>query len=750
VREYLRARGIRYWEAGGATYAEIHWDSGRAVVRDATTGRIAGAGPATLPFAYDDLYDEKHRKRIAPRLAHLPRPLTLALVRGLLQTDGNVSRGKEIYFTSTSHPLAEGLRYQLLRLGVPTSGQHRIRKNGHRPRRSDGSETFARKSDAYELRIPAVPEIAALVGCMPIAKRNWVTHGGTIFSRVRSVERMLPRPIVIDLKVDADESYMTASGLAHNGGKRKGAVCSYLETWHLDIEEFLELRKNTGDDRRRTHDMNTANWIPDLFMKRVMEGCEWTLFSPSDVPDLHDKWGRKFEEAYVRYEEKATRGELKLHKKIPAVQLWRKMLSMLFETGHPWITFKDACNVRSPQSHVGTVHSSNLCTEITLNTSDHEIAVCNLGSVNLANHMKEVGGKYELDHDKLKQTIRTAMRMLDNVIDINYYAVAKARNSNLRHRPVGLGIMGFQDCLHLLGVPYATDDAMIFADRSMEAVCYYAYWASTEMAEERGRYSSYSGSLWDRGIMPQDSLKLLAEERGGYVEIDDSAAMDWNALRARIKKHGMRNSNCIAIAPTATISNIVGVGASIEPEYQNIYVKSNLSGEFTVVNEHLVAELKKQNLWDEVMVSDLKYFDGSLAKIDRVPAKLRALYATAFEVDATWIVEAGARRQKWIDQAQSLNIYMAGASGKKLDETYKLAWVRGLKTTYYLRTLAATSAEKSTGQGGELNAVSTSGGVAGASGLAASIKASAPRSQKAQEAEAKVCSINDPNCESCQ
>ncbi len=751
VRDYLSARGVHFWETGrGETYTQIHWASGRGVVRDATTGRIAGAGPATLPFGYDDLYDDKHRKRIAPRLSHLPRPLTLALIRGLLETDGCVSRGKEISFTSASHSLAEGLRYQCLRLGVPTSGQHRVRHNAHRGRRSDGSEVaFTAKTDAYDLRIPAVPEVAALVGCQPIVKRNWITHGGTVFSRVRSVEAMVPRPLVVDLQVDGDESYMTASGLAHNGGKRKGAVCSYLETWHLDIEEFLELRKNTGDDRRRTHDMNTANWIPDLFMKRVMEGGEWTLFSPSDVPDLHDKWGRKFEEAYTRHEEKAARGELKLYKKIPAVQLWRKMLSMLFETGHPWITFKDACNVRSPQSHVGTVHSSNLCTEITLNTSDREIAVCNLGSVNLLNHMKQVDGKYELDHDKLKTTIKTGMRMLDNVIDINYYAVAKARNSNLRHRPVGLGIMGFQDCLHLLGVPYATEQAMIFADRSMEAVCYYAYLASTEMAEERGRYSSYRGSLWDRGIMPQDSLKLLAEERGGYVEVDESSSMDWDALRARIAQHGMRNSNCVAIAPTATISNIVGVGASIEPEYQNIYVKSNLSGEFTVVNEHLVAELKKQNLWDEVMVADLKYFDGSLAKIDRVPANLRQLYATAFEIDAKWIVEAGARRQKWIDQAQSLNIYMAGASGKKLDESYKLAWIRGLKTSYYLRTLAATSAEKSTGQGGELNAVSASGGAATAAGLATSIRASAPRMQPL-EAEPKYCNIDDPNCESCQ
>ena len=538
----------------------------------------------------------------------------------------------------------------------------------------------------------------------------------------------------------------------NQGGKRKGAVCTYLETWHLDIEEFLELRKNTGDDRRRTHDMNTANWIPDLFMKRVIEGGDWTLFSPSDVPDLHDKWGHAFEEAYTRYETLTARGELKLFKKLPAVQLWRKMLSMLFETGHPWITFKDACNVRSPQQHVGAVHSSNLCTEITLNTSATEIAVCNLGSVNLLAHMKKTGAgdkaAWSLDHTKLQQTIRTAMRMLDNVIDINYYAVTKARNSNLKHRPVGLGIMGFQDCLHLSHTPYASEAAMKIADTTMEAVCYFAYWASTELAAERGRYSSYKGSLWDRGILPQDTLKLLREERGGYVDIDESATMDWEALRSRIRIHGMRNSNCVAIAPTATISNIIGVGASIEPEYQNIYVKSNLSGEFTVVNEHLVAELKKLNLWDEVMVADLKYFDGSLATIDRVPANLRNLYATAFEIDAKWIIEAGARRQKWIDQAQSLNIYMAGASGKKLDETYKLAWLRGLKTTYYLRTLAATSAEKSTGEGGELNAVSSSGAQLGSAAAGAgSRNAPAPKSAAP---DPQFCSIDDPTCDACQ
>jgi len=512
----------------------------------------------------------------------------------------------------------------------------------------------------------------------------------------------------------------------NQGGKRKGAVCAYLESWHLDIEEFLELRKNTGDDRRRTHDMNTANWVPDLFMRRVMDGGEWTLFSPSDVPDLHDKFGSDFEAAYTAYEEKAARGEIKLFKKIPAVNLWRKMLTMLFETGHPWLTFKDSCNIRSPQQHVGVVHSSNLCTEITLNTNDQEIAVCNLGSVNLAAHLKDGA----LDMAKLKTSIRTAMRMLDNVIDLNYYAVPKARNANLRHRPVGMGIMGFQDCLHQLRLPYASPEAVEFADRSMEAVAYSAYWASTELAEERGRYSTFAGSLWDRGILPHESLALLRETRGGYLEVDESANLDWEALRARIEEHGMRNSNCLAIAPTATIANIVGVSASIEPTYQNLFVKSNLSGEFTVVNHYLVDDLKREGLWDEVMIADLKYFDGSLAKIDRISPEMRTLYATAFEVEPQWLIEAAARRQKWIDQAQSLNIYMAGTSGKKLDDTYKLAWLRGLKTTYYLRSLGATHAEKSTVQSGALNAVPVGGGLGG----------DAP----------KACAIDDPDCEACQ
>jgi ribonucleoside-diphosphate reductase alpha chain len=524
----------------------------------------------------------------------------------------------------------------------------------------------------------------------------------------------------------------------NQGGKRKGAVCAYLETWHMDIEEFLDLRKNTGDDRRRTHDMNTANWIPDMFMKRVMEKGTWTLFSPSDVPDLHDKFGKEFEEAYLGYEAKAANGELRLFKKIEALDLWRKMLSMLFETGHPWITFKDPCNIRSPQQHVGVVHSSNLCTEITLNTNEDEIAVCNLGSVNMPAHMKE--GK--IDHVKLQKTIRTAMRMLDNVIDINYYAVEKARNANMRHRPVGLGVMGFQDCLHMMRVPYASMEAVNFADTSMEAVCYYAYLASTELAEERGRYESYEGSLWSRGILPQDSVRLLAEQRGGYLEQDLSSAMDWTPVRERIAKFGMRNSNCVAIAPTATISNIIGVSACIEPTFQNLYVKSNLSGEFTEINSYLVRDLKARDLWDEVMIADLKYFDGSLSKIDRAPQDLRDIYATAFEVSPTWLVEAASRRQKWIDQAQSLNIYMAGASGKKLDETYKLAWLRGLKTTYYLRTIAASHMEKSTTRTGALNAVSAN-------------VPDAPAAVTAEVTEGAACYLRpgDPGfeeCEACQ
>lgn len=515
-----------------------------------------------------------------------------------------------------------------------------------------------------------------------------------------------------------------ATAVAVNqGGKRKGAVCAYLETWHKDIEEFLELRKNTGDERRRTHDMNTANWIPDLFMQRVAENQDWTLFSPDEVPDLHDLYGKAFKDAYLAYEDKAAKGKIKNFKKVSAIALWRKMLTMLFETGHPWITFKDVCNLRSPQQHVGVVHSSNLCTEITLNTSREEIAVCNLGSINLVAHMTNEG----INQEKLRRTIHTALRMLDNVIDINYYSVPQAKNSNIKHRPVGMGVMGFQDTLYQLRIPYASQEAVEFADRSMELISYYAIEASTYLAEERGTYSTFADSLWSRGILPIDSIKLLEESRGAYLEIDKTQTLAWDKLRERVMTIGMRNSNVLAIAPTATISNICGISQSIEPTYQNLFVKSNLSGEFTVINPYLVADLKQEGLWDEVMVNDLKYYNGSVTKINRISDKLKQIYATAFEVDPLWLIEAGSRRQKWIDQSQSLNLYMAQPSGKKLDQIYRHAWIRGLKTTYYLRSMGATNTEKATIDDRALNAV-----------------------QVEPAAEAKMCLITDPTCEACQ
>jgi len=523
----------------------------------------------------------------------------------------------------------------------------------------------------------------------------------------------------------------------NQGGKRKGAMCAYLETWHLDIEEFLDLRKNTGDDRRRTHDMNTANWVPDLFMKRVESDANWTLFSPGETPDLHDLTGLAFEKRYEEYEALAAEGKMDQHKTIPAKDLWRKMLTMLFETGHPWITFKDSCNLRSPQQHIGVIHSSNLCTEITLNTSNDEIAVCNLGSVNLPQHMKDG----VLDQEKIKQTVTTALRMLDNVIDINYYSVDTAKNSNLKHRPVGMGLMGFQDALYMQDAPYCSDAAIEFADRSMEVISYYAIHASSELAKERGTYPSYEGSLWSQGIFPKDSIDLLEKNRGSeYINVDRSETLDWEKLKAKVKKHGMRNSNVMAIAPTATISNITGVTQSIEPTYQNLYVKSNLSGEFTIVNPHLVRKLKELDLWDDVMINDLKYFEGSLSEISRIPDDIKKLFSTAFEVEPKYIVESASRRQKWIDQAQSLNLYIGNANGKKLDLTYRMAWYSGLKTTYYLRSIAATTTEKSTINQGSLNAVSAQ-------------SESAPEVSHELGAPAPVpeaCSIDDPDCEACQ
>ena len=507
----------------------------------------------------------------------------------------------------------------------------------------------------------------------------------------------------------------------NQGGKRKGAMCAYLETWHIDIEEFLDLRKNTGDERRRTHDMNTANWIPDLFMERVADEADWMLFSPEETPELHDLYGKEFRVKYEYYEKKAQAGELINYKQVKSSDIWRKMLSMLFETGHPWITFKDPCNIRSPQQHVGVVHSSNLCTEITLNTTDEEIAVCNLGSVNLPQHTTKDG----LDYKKLEKTITTAMRMLDNVIDYNFYSVPQARRSNLRHRPVGIGLMGFQDALYKQNIAYTTDAAVAFADLSMEVISYYAIQASSDLAKARGVYPTYEGSLWSQGILPIDSIELLEKERGKFIHQDKSSTMDWGKLRKKIKSQGMRNSNTMAIAPTATISNITGVSQSIEPIYQNLFVKSNLSGEFTIINPYLVQDFKDLDIWDEVMINDLKYFDGSVQKIDRVPKDLKEKYATAFEVDAGWLIEAASRRQKWIDQGQSLNIYMKDPSGKKLDAIYKLAWVKGLKTTYYLRSLGATQAEKA-------------------------VEASGVDMQQSGSVAPAACSILDPDCDACQ
>ena len=512
----------------------------------------------------------------------------------------------------------------------------------------------------------------------------------------------------------------------NQGGKRKGAVCSYLETWHLDIEEFVELRKNTGDDRRRTHDMNTANWIPDLFMQRVMNGEKWTLFTPNETPDLHDLTGSAFKARYEEYEKDAKEGKIQVSKEVEAEELWRKIISMLFETGHPWITFKDACNLRSPQQHAGVIHSSNLCTEITLNTSQDEIAVCNLGSINLPNHLDKSGN---LDEKKVEKTITTAIRMLDNVIDINYYAVPQAENSNFKHRPIGLGIMGFQDALYMKKIPYASEHAVTFADESMEMVSYYAIKSSSDLAAERGAYSSYKGSLWSKGILPLDSVELLKEERGEeFIEVDTTTRLDWEGLKKIVKKQGMRNSNVMAIAPTATIANITGLTQSIEPTYSNLFVKSNLSGEFTIINMHLVDALKEIGMWDEVMVYDLKNLNGSLEGINRVPEELKKLFATSFEVEPKWLIEAASRRQKWIDQSQSLNLYVSEPNGKKLDVMYKMAWLRGLKTTYYLRSRSATTSEKSTITNLELNAVAANQG------------------SEAPEA----CSILDPDCEACQ
>jgi ribonucleoside-diphosphate reductase alpha chain len=740
VRSYLNERGIHFWEtARNENYMQIHWASGRGAVQDATTGRIVGSIAPTMPFEQSDIYDDQGQKQISPRLSHLPRKQTLAMIQGLLETDGNVSRGKEITFCNSSQALVEGLRYQLLRLGVPTAGKKRIRKNGHTGRRCDGSLAhFKGETVSYDVRIPATEEIAERVGCKPVTKKNWLIYNNHLFTRVKKQEKIPTSPFVYDLKVETDESYMTTAGLAHNGGKRKGAMCAYLETWHLDIEDFLELRKNTGDERRRTHDMNTANWIPDLFMKRVEQNGYWTLFSPSDTPDLHDLYGKAFEKRYTEYEKMVDNGKLKLYKRMEALELWRKMLSMLFETGHPWITFKDPSNIRSPQDHVGVVHSSNLCTEILLNSTAEETAVCNLGSINMAMHCTPKG----INEKRLAETIRTAVRMLDNVIDINFYPTEEAKTSNSRHRPIGLGLMGFQDCLYIQNISYASHEAVEFADSSMEMISYYAILASTELAKERGTYSTYKGSKWDRGLLPLDTLDLLAEERGGYLEVDRKTRMDWKTVRDAVKKHGMRNSNTMAIAPTATISNITGVTQSIEPMYKHLFVKSNLSGEFTIPNIYLADKLKSLGLWDQEMLDDMKYFDGSIAEIERIPDDVKRTYLTAFEIDPEWIIECASRRQKWLDMGQSLNLYIAEPSGKKLHQMYMLGWIRGLKTHYYLRAVAATQIEKSTT---DINKRGMQPRWMKSKSASSNIKV-----ERDAAAPPKACRIGDETCESCQ
>ena len=744
VCEYLEERGVHFWKSGrDGSYAQVKWSVGRGVLRDGTSDRFVGAGEPTVPFDRKDIYDSKGCKHISRRFSHLPRRHTLALIRGLLETDGGVSRGKETYFTNSSYPLVEGLRYQLLRLGIPCAGQYREREQNHTGTRTNGEQFQVNGlSKAYGLRVPAVPEVAELVGCRPVVKRDWFIWNGWLFTRVRGVREIEPVPFVYDLKVEGDESYMTTAALAHNGGKRKGAACSYMETWHLDVEDFLELRKNTGDERRRTHDMNTANWVPDLFAKRVMENGEWTLFSPNEVPDLHDLYGKAFEERYVEYERMADLGELRQFKRVEANVLWRKMLSMIFETGHPWITFKDPSNVRSPQDHTGVVHSSNLCTEILLNTSAEETAVCNLCSLNLAAHTDAYG----LDEEKLAETIETALRMLDNVVDINFYPIPEAQTANSRHRPVGLGLMGFQDALFEQRIGYASEEAVRFADYSMELISYHAILTSSNLAAERGTYASYEGSKWSRGLLPIDTIDLLEEERGAEIAMDRSTTLDWQSVRDSVAKNGMRNSNVMAIAPTATISNISGVYQSIEPTYSNLFVKSNLSGEFTVINPYLVRDLKKRGLWDEEMIEDLKHFDGSVQDIDRVPEDLKRVYLTAFEIDSGWIIDCASRRQKWIDMGQSLNLYLAQPSGKLLSEMYLNAWNKGLKTTYYLRSRGATNVEKSS--------------------MDINKRGIQPRWMKSQSASSRLeeeqpsmpmviqqgetCSPDDPECEACQ
>ena len=740
AREYLESHNVRYHESERGFYLQIKW----------------GVNKYPLPFTGADLYDEHRKKRIAPRLSHLPRTQALQIIRGLIETDGNVSRGTEITFYNTSEQLIDGLRYQMLRLGVPTAGKSRMRHFDHIATRSDGSEVeFKGTTTEWVVRIPAIEPLAKMLRCEPITKLNWLTIDNFVFSRVQGIEPITGVKHVYDLKVEGVASYMTSSALAHNGGKRAGSGCAYLESWHNDIFDFLELRKNTGDERRRTHDMNTANWIPDLFMKRMENREHWTLFRSNEVPDLHDLYGRAFEKRYIEYEKLAEEGKIG-GKKVEALELWKQMLKLIFETGHPWITFKDACNVRSPQDHVGVIHSSNLCTEITLNTGEDETAVCNLGSVIIDNHLDKDGN---IDHTKLKETIRIAVRALDNVIDINFYPTKPAETSNRRHRPVGMGVMGLQYALYKKNVAFASEEAIDFNDEMMEAIAYYAYEASSDLAAEKGTYSTYKGSKWDRGLLPHDTVDLLEQERGFPIQVKRGGKLDWQPLREKIKTQGMRNSNVIAIAPTATIANIMGTSPCIEPLYKNLYVKSNLSGDFVLLNPFLVKALKKRSLWNADMVEQLKYFDGDLQNIESIPQEVKDEFRTAFQIEYTYLIDAAARRQKWIDQSQSLNLFLPTPDMKALSHMYRHAWHTGLKTTYYLRTLGASNIEKATvslkkREGGTSGVLSESISATTVTVTETEIPGEITETRTFTEEEKLACSIeamrNGEECEACQ
>ncbi len=725
IRNYLHQKGLFFSErveSDGSS--RIIW-YGEELLLEATSGRaVSDRTRLKLPFYSEEM--DSCGKQIPSSLSHLPEELTLLLLQGFFRATEAEYREGSISCFHRSPSLMEGIRYQLLRLGIS-------------PKRAEKDEKEP-SSPLYRIEIPSVDPIASLLGYRSVEKDPRLFCNGHLCAKISSVEITPTIPLVYDLKVEGDESYMTSGGLAHNGGKRKGAICAYLETWHLDIEDFLDLRKNTGDERRRTHDINTANWIPDLFMKRVMQKGTWTLFSPSDVPDLHHLYGKSFEKRYEAYEKMAEEGKIELYKQVEAASLWRKMLSMLFETGHPWITFKDPSNIRSPQDHAGVIHNSNLCTEILLNTSAEETAVCNLGSINLSLHCTPTG----IDEKKLAETIATAVRMLDNVIDINFYPTVEAKRANERHRPIGLGVMGFQDCLYIQNISYASHEAVEFSDATSEMISYYAILTSTELARERGVYSSYPGSKWDRGYLPIDTLDLLEKEREGHLDLNKTVRMDWAPVRAAIKKDGMRNSNLLAIAPTATISNITGVTQSIEPTYKHLFVKSNLSGEFTIPNLFLVKKLKSLRLWDQEMLDDLKYFDGSIAEIERIPAEIKRVYLTAFEIAPEWIIEAASRRQKWIDMGQSLNLYIAEPNGKKLDQMYFLAWEKGLKTTYYLRSVAATQIEKSTT---DINKRGLQPRWMKNKSASSNIQVIR---ENGKEESIVVCNIDDESCESCQ